>query len=176
MASQTTPRLRALAWTALAAPLERGIQLVLIPVRDQVIREAGERLDAKLARRVRDWSLHTIYGQHDAAWLAGFDVLGRLAPHASAVGRLAGLMQVARVAGWWWPFEQVAAMSVRPTVLARDDQAGCMASMAQRSPTPTVWSCTAGAVCPSPRTSSGAWTGLPSSASMPSRTWSCAGS
>jgi hypothetical protein len=122
MASQTTPRLRALAWTALAAPLERLIQQVLIPVRDQVVREAGERLDAELARRVRDWSLHTIYGQHDAAWLAGFDLLGRLAPHAPAVGKLSGLMQVARVAGWWWPFEQVAAVSMRPTVLAHDDQ------------------------------------------------------
>jgi hypothetical protein len=122
MASQTTPRLRALAWTALAAPLERLIQLVLGPVRDQVVREAGERLDAELARRVRGWSLRAVYGHHDAAWLASFDLLGRLAPHASAAGRLAGLMQVARAAGWWWPFERVVVVSARPTVLARDDQ------------------------------------------------------
>lgn len=122
VSSQTTPRLRALAWTAMAAPLERLIQRVLIPVRDQVAREAGDRLDADLAKRVRGWSLHAVYGQHDAAWLAGFDFLGRVAPHASAVGKLAGLVGVARAAGWWWPFEQVAVVSERPTVLARDHQ------------------------------------------------------
>jgi hypothetical protein len=122
VSSQTTPRLRALAWTAMAAPLERLIQLVLIPVRDQVAREARDRLDADLAKRVRGWSLHAVYGQHDAAWLAGFDFLGRLAPHASAVGKLAGLIRVARAAGWWWPFEHVAVLSERPAVLARDDQ------------------------------------------------------
>jgi uncharacterized protein DUF6745 len=122
MASQTTPRLRALVWTATAPPLERLIQSVLVPVREQVVREAGERLDAELARRVRGWAVRAVYGQHDAAWLAGFDLLGRLAPRASAVGRLAGLMRVARAAGWWWPFERVAAVTMRPTVLARDDQ------------------------------------------------------
>lgn len=121
--SQTTPRLRALAWTAMAARLREQIaNLVLTPVRDQVVREARDRLDAELAKRVRDWSLHAVYGQHDAAWLAGFDFLGRVAPHASAVGRLAGLMQVARAAGWWWPFERVAVVSVRPAVLTRDGQ------------------------------------------------------
>jgi hypothetical protein len=122
VSSQTTPRLRALAWTAMAAPLERLIQRVLIPVRDQVAREARDRLDADLAKRVRGWSLHAVYGQHDAAWLAGFDFLGRVAPQASAVAKLAGLMQIARTAGWWWPFEQVAVVSERPAVLARDDQ------------------------------------------------------
>jgi hypothetical protein len=71
---------------------------------------------------VRGWSLHAVYGQHDAAWLAGFDFLGRVAPHASAVGKLAGLVRVARAAGWWWPFEQVAVVSERPAVLARDHQ------------------------------------------------------
>jgi Domain of unknown function (DUF6745) len=122
VSSQTTPRLRALAWTAMAAPLERLIQLVLSPVRDQVAREARDRLDADLAKRVRGWSLHAVYGQHDAAWLASFDFLGRVAPHASAVRNLAGLVRVARAAGWWWPFEQVAVVSERPAVLARDDQ------------------------------------------------------
>jgi hypothetical protein len=122
VSSQTTPRLRALAWTAMAAPLERLIQLVLIPVRDQVAREARDRLDADLAKRVRGRSLQAVYGQHDAAWLAGFDFLARMAPHASAVGKLAGLVRVARAAGWWWPFEQVAVVSERPAVLARDDQ------------------------------------------------------
>jgi hypothetical protein len=123
VASQTTPRLRALAWTAMGAPLqERITRLALGPVRDQVARAAGERLDAELARRVRDRSLDAVYGQHDAAWLAVLDFLGRAARHASAVGRLAGLMQVARTAGWWWPFERVAVVSVRPAVLVRDAQ------------------------------------------------------
>jgi hypothetical protein len=106
----------------MAAPLERLIQRVLIPVRDQVAREASDRLDVDLAERVRGWSLHAVYGQHDAPWLAGFDLLGRVAPHASAVGKLAGLVRVARAAGWWWPFEKVAVVSERPAVLARDDQ------------------------------------------------------
>jgi hypothetical protein len=123
VSSQTTPRLRALAWTAMAARLgEQIASLVLTPVRDHVAREARDRLDAELAERVRGWSLHAVYAQHDAAWLAGFDFLGRVAPQASAVGKLAGLMRVARAAGWWWPFERVAVVSERPLVLARDGQ------------------------------------------------------
>jgi hypothetical protein len=117
----TTPRLRALTWTLMSAPLGEQVRLVLAPVRNHVGREARDRLDAELAGRVREWSLHAVYGQHDASWLAVFAFLGRVSACPPAVGRLAGLMQVARAAGWWWPFERVAVVSERPAVLTRDE-------------------------------------------------------
>jgi hypothetical protein len=55
--------------------------------------------------------LDAVHGQHDGAWLAAF----------SDVPALAGLAQVARSAGWWWPYERVAILTERPTALHRDN-------------------------------------------------------
>ncbi|MFE6775565.1 DUF6745 domain-containing protein [Streptomyces sp. NPDC057702] len=52
-----------------------------------------------------------VLGQHDAAWLAAFD----------GAEALAGVSAVARAAGWWWPYENVAVLSERPTRLHRDE-------------------------------------------------------
>ncbi|MFD3909131.1 hypothetical protein HXS80_02580 [Streptomyces sp. CB04723] len=56
--------------------------------------------------------LDAVLGQHDAAWLAAFDGRG---------DRLAGLAEVARNAGWWWPYEHAAVITERPDVLHRDE-------------------------------------------------------
>jgi hypothetical protein len=56
--------------------------------------------------------LDAVLGQHDAAWLSAFD--GRS-------DRLAGLMEVAAGAGWWWPYEHAVVVCERPSVLHRDE-------------------------------------------------------
>ncbi|WP_326701100.1 hypothetical protein OG909_29640 [Streptomyces sp. NBC_01754] len=62
--------------------------------------------------RVRLVLLDAVLGQHDAAWLAAFDGRG---------DRLTGLAQVARNAGWWWPYERAVVISERPVELHRDE-------------------------------------------------------
>jgi hypothetical protein len=54
-----------------------------------------------------------VLGQHDAAWLCAFDT--------GAGTPLEGLAAVAREAGWWWPYENLAVISERPTALYRDE-------------------------------------------------------
>ncbi|MEE1803002.1 hypothetical protein PUR57_30790 [Streptomyces sp. JV176] len=61
---------------------------------------------------IRSVLLDAVLGQHDAAWLAAFD--GRSE-------RLEGLAEVARHAGWWWPYEDAVVICERPTVLHRDE-------------------------------------------------------
>ncbi|MGW3660253.1 DUF6745 domain-containing protein [Streptomyces sp. NPDC005151] len=56
--------------------------------------------------------LDAVLGQHDAAWLAAFDGRG---------DRLGGLAEVARHAGWWWPYERTVVISERPETLHRDE-------------------------------------------------------
>ncbi|WP_227983920.1 DUF6745 domain-containing protein [Nocardia spumae] len=92
---------------ALADRLRDGVvaQLVTVDPADRPARIAAER-------EVRGVLLDAVLGQHDAAWLAAFD--GR--DH-----NLGGLMEVARGAGWWWPYERAAVVSERPVRLRRDE-------------------------------------------------------
>ncbi|TDE17917.1 DUF6745 domain-containing protein [Actinomadura sp. 6K520] len=64
---------------------------------------------------LRGSTLDAVLGQHDAPWLAFFEALGRLD------GPLAGLAEVARSAGWWWPYERLVILSERPGELYRDE-------------------------------------------------------
>ena len=74
------------------------------------------RLREDLPAPARSALLDAVYGQHDAGWLAAFAALGRtddppLAP-------LAGL---ARSAGWWWAYDEVAVLTERPAEVHRDN-------------------------------------------------------
>ncbi|WP_225991601.1 DUF6745 domain-containing protein [Actinomadura montaniterrae] len=64
---------------------------------------------------LRAATLDAVLGQHDAPWLALFESVGRLD------GPLAGLAEVARSSGWWWPYERLVIMSERPCELHRDE-------------------------------------------------------
>jgi hypothetical protein len=86
---------------------------------DQIAAPLRTRLGAQFAvdggqlgKACQQALLDVIYGQHDAAWLAAFD---------EATPALAGLAQVARNAGWWWPFENVAVLSERHVEVHRDN-------------------------------------------------------
>ncbi|MFD5462026.1 DUF6745 domain-containing protein [Kitasatospora sp. NPDC127059] len=72
---------------------------------------------AARARRttVRLALLDAVRGQHDAPWFAAFE-----AARAGA-DAVAPLAEVAREAGWWWPYRDVALVSERPVALHRDE-------------------------------------------------------
>ncbi|MGP4023689.1 DUF6745 domain-containing protein [Actinomadura sp. 3N407] len=76
--------------------------------------EPSPRAEAA-ASVLRGATLDAVLGQHDAPWLALFETLGRLD------GPLAGLAEVARSAGWWWPYERLVVLSERPSDLHRDE-------------------------------------------------------
>ncbi|WP_253794698.1 DUF6745 domain-containing protein [Kitasatospora paracochleata] len=80
-----------------------------------------ERAAAASARAaVRVALLDAVLGQHDAPWLAAFEAAGELSGPSAGAG-LAALAEVARGAGWWWPYERVALVSERPLELHRDE-------------------------------------------------------
>jgi hypothetical protein len=86
---------------------------------DQIASPLRTRLDARFAAETgdrpaaaREALLDAILGQHDAAWLGAFD---------DADHDLSGLAEVARSAGWWWAFENVAVLTERPTEAHRDN-------------------------------------------------------
>ncbi|WP_433225091.1 DUF6745 domain-containing protein [Microtetraspora malaysiensis] len=85
------------------------------------------RLDRAAGELLRGATLDAVLGQHDAAWLCAFapdpgmlrEILSGVAEtERSALG---GLYDVARSAGWWWPFERVALLCERPLELHLDD-------------------------------------------------------
>ena len=96
-------------WTgAGAAPWRLVVDRIAGPLR--------ARLREDLPAPARSALLDAVYGQHDAGWLAAFAALGRtddppLAP-------LAGL---ARSAGWWWAYDEVAVLTERPAEVHRDN-------------------------------------------------------
>lgn len=61
------------------------------------------------------------YGQHDADWLSFYDFLWKEVG-VEACARLEGLSQVAKSAGWWWPFKGAAIITERPHSLSVDGQ------------------------------------------------------
>lgn len=73
--------------------------------------EALAPADRKEETRIRLLLLDAVLGQHDAAWLCALD----------AAPGLDGLAEVARTAGWWWPYEHVAVVAERPVELHRDE-------------------------------------------------------
>ncbi|MFF3446390.1 DUF6745 domain-containing protein [Streptomyces sp. NPDC002667] len=98
-------------WRATGAALWESVRTLAERVRAGIVEDlAGDRREES---RVRLLLLDATLGQHDAAWLCAFDP-GETSP-------LAGIAAVARDAGWWWPYEQVAVVSERPLSLHRDE-------------------------------------------------------
>ncbi|MEU3791155.1 DUF6745 domain-containing protein [Streptomyces fructofermentans] len=98
-------------WRATGAGLWESTRTLVDRVRAGIVEElAGDREEET---RVRLLLLDAALGQHDAAWLCAFE-----AGDDSALGDVAA---VARNAGWWWPYENVAIISERPLTLHRDE-------------------------------------------------------
>ncbi|MFE7711322.1 DUF6745 domain-containing protein [Streptomyces sp. NPDC057486] len=97
-------------WSATGAQLWETTAALAERIRTGVVAAlAGSPEDESDVRLVL---LDAVLGQHDAAWLAAFDGRG---------DRLDGLAEVARHAGWWWPYERAVVISERPETLHRDE-------------------------------------------------------
>ncbi|MEU3920584.1 DUF6745 domain-containing protein [Streptomyces sp. NPDC029004] len=97
-------------WSATGAQLWDTTRELAERIRTGVVAELMEQPEDE--SDVRLLLLDAVLGQHDAAWLAAFDGRGE---------RLAGLAQVARNAGWWWPYKNAVVISERPAELHRDE-------------------------------------------------------
>ncbi|MGW6914899.1 DUF6745 domain-containing protein [Kitasatospora sp. NPDC054939] len=138
-------------WALTGGELGPATNALADRIRDAVLDRLGPEPDFErdddavvtwaLTRRtaVRLALLDAVRGQHDAPWLAALeaagafgapagdgtaDVIGDVAGDGGADGESAGpaaLAEVARGAGWWWPYERVALVSDRPLALHRDE-------------------------------------------------------
>ncbi|NEB72734.1 hypothetical protein G3I39_37510 [Streptomyces fulvissimus] len=97
-------------WSATGAQLWETTAALAERIRSGVVADLAARPEDEGA--VRLVLLDAVLGQHDAAWLAAFDGRG---------DRLTGLAEVARNAGWWWPYERAVVISERPEALHRDE-------------------------------------------------------
>ncbi|MEV1044116.1 DUF6745 domain-containing protein [Streptomyces sp. NPDC049916] len=97
-------------WSATGAQLWETTAALAERIRTGVVADLAGRPEDEGAVRLS--LLDAVLGQHDAAWLAAFDGRG---------DRLTGLAEVARNAGWWWPYERAVVITERPDVLHRDE-------------------------------------------------------
>ncbi|WP_086797799.1 DUF6745 domain-containing protein [Streptomyces caniscabiei] len=97
-------------WRATGADLWETTRPLVDRVRAGVV-DALAPADRKAETGVRLLLLDAVLGQHDAAWLSALD----------AAPELDGLAEVARTAGWWWPYASVAVVAERPVELHRDE-------------------------------------------------------
>lgn len=129
-------------WQGVGAVLDRALRVVNNPsdgwlqrVWDGMCAQAGNALFDADPRRVWDehWSPAALlrsgssrpafvppcYGNHDAGWLGPLDAASRF---AGGDARLAGLVELARSSGWWWPMRRAVVISERPVRLERNDE------------------------------------------------------
>jgi hypothetical protein len=93
-------------------------------MRTQVVAGLVEELNSwfgwRVAERLREQAVAA--GQLETAWCAIVDGLRRVLPQVHGPGRLTGLLEAVRLAGWWWPFQRAVIMTERPLTLYLDDQ------------------------------------------------------
>lgn len=95
----------------LASPLRTRLEQHL----DESAARSASPAKTELIGHTRAVLLDAVYGQLDGGWLGAFDSMLPDAP------RLAALADVARNAGWWWPYERVVILTDRPDALHRDN-------------------------------------------------------
>lgn len=96
-------------WSATGAQLWETTSALAERIRAGVVAELAAGPEDESG--VRLLLLDAVLGQHDAAWLAAFD----------GSEALEGLAEVARSAGWWWPYENAVVVAERPETLHRDE-------------------------------------------------------
>lgn len=62
------------------------------------------------------------YGSHDANWLGFYDFMMNELGLKEDCDDLVPLMDLAKVGGWWWPYENVCVMSERPMEIHVNDR------------------------------------------------------
>lgn len=79
--------------------------------------KAGAARAKELLGRVDD---DICYGAHDAGWLAFYDTMGELGLEEE-VKPLRGVIEMGKLAGWWWPYDEAVIVTDRPTEIHRDE-------------------------------------------------------
>jgi hypothetical protein len=112
-------------WSAtVRRPWQQLIDQVATPVRRRLADRFSGTGDFDAAARIA--LLDVVLGQQDGAWLGAFSTRTPAGDDDVAGGwavpeELAGLAEVARHAGWWWPYENVALLTPRPAAIHRDN-------------------------------------------------------
>ena len=86
--------------------------------RAQVRAQVGGQVEDQIRGQVEDQIWAAVHGQHQASYLAFCDFFVDALP--GTIKPLQGILQVARSAGWWWPFENAVVISERPVELHLD--------------------------------------------------------
>lgn len=84
-------------------------------------RDAGADVVAASGRTSRPAASDCIYGQHDAGWLSFYAFMREVVGLVEQTEKLAGLMRLARCAGWALPYENTCYVAERHNVLHRDN-------------------------------------------------------
>ncbi|GAA3926348.1 hypothetical protein GCM10023085_04610 [Actinomadura viridis] len=117
--SELGPREWAHVWARTGGRLWNQVNDLVDRVRRAIGELAGD--DAEATALLRGATLDAVLGQHDAPFLALADHLGRLDGDGHPGDALSAMAEVARNAGWWWPYERIAILSERPAELHRDE-------------------------------------------------------
>lgn len=77
------------------------------------VRKSGVKLPSSFS------SYGSLHGQYEVGWLSFYSVFKGLIPE---VDKLEGLFEIAKSAGWWWSFDEVAVLTERPTIIKLDNE------------------------------------------------------
>jgi hypothetical protein len=79
---------------------------------------AAVRLANKLEGKPNDNSIinNSCYGSHDAGWLSFYDYMDEVLELHEEVADMKPMIELAKLIGWWIPYENVVILSERPTV------------------------------------------------------------
>ncbi|MFF4983883.1 DUF6745 domain-containing protein [Streptomyces sp. NPDC001046] len=105
-AAESGPAGYAALWAATGGRLWEPTRALAERIRAGIVEELGDDPAVRLLL------LDAVLGQHDAPWLAALTGRGPA---------LDGLAEVARHAGWWWPYEEAVVICERPVELHRDE-------------------------------------------------------
>lgn len=100
---------------------------LLVQLVDQLRVQLVNQIWVQLAGQVPESAWNPFYGGHEAHWIAPYHVphmLGIVTYEPEALRRLNLWADLARSAGWWWPFENLCILSERPSVVHTEPWAG----------------------------------------------------
>jgi hypothetical protein len=64
----------------------------------------------------------SVYGQHEATWLAFYDFFRQVCDLSEITTPLLGLTEAAQSTGWFWPFRNAVILTERHTTVHLDEQ------------------------------------------------------
>jgi len=110
---------------AVVQKIAKGEIDIRASVGDSVWASVGDSVWASVRASVRasvgDSVWDSVYGQHDANWLAFYDFFFEVCGLEQQTKKLSGLWKVAQNAGWFLPHEKICWISERHSVVSKDD-------------------------------------------------------